>query len=52
MLAGATYGAAAIPDAWLTQLDRKVAEDIRSQVPALLELATRQTGSRQDRLQP
>lgn len=39
MLAGATYGASAIPDAWLKRLDSKVAAEIRSQVPALLAIA-------------
>jgi ADP-ribosyl-[dinitrogen reductase] hydrolase len=39
MLAGATYGAAAIPDSWLRKLDLKVVAEIRAQVPALLALA-------------
>lgn len=39
MLAGATYGAAAIPPAWLRSLDRAVAAEIRRQVPALLQIA-------------
>ncbi len=39
MLAGATYGLAAIPQAWLSRLDRKVAKEIREQVPRLLALA-------------
>ncbi|HEY0283664.1 MAG TPA: ADP-ribosyl-[dinitrogen reductase] hydrolase [Rhizomicrobium sp.] len=39
MIAGATYGLAAIPDAWLRKLDAKVAAEIRQQVPALLTLA-------------
>ena len=38
MLAGATYGASAIPNAWLKKLDRKVVEEIHRQVPALLEI--------------
>jgi ADP-ribosyl-[dinitrogen reductase] hydrolase len=39
MLAGATYGLANIPEAWLQRLDAKVAEEIRGQVPALLKIA-------------
>lgn len=39
MLAGATYGLAAIPQDWLVRLDRKVAAEIRGQVPRLLALA-------------
>jgi ADP-ribosyl-[dinitrogen reductase] hydrolase len=39
MLAGATYGTAAIPRAWLERLDRKVAAEIKAQVPQLLALA-------------
>lgn len=39
MLAGATYGFAAIPKRWLDRLDREVVTAIRSQVPKLLELA-------------
>jgi ADP-ribosyl-[dinitrogen reductase] hydrolase len=39
MLAGATYGVKDIPDAWLNKLDKKVAAEIRAQVPALLALA-------------
>jgi ADP-ribosyl-[dinitrogen reductase] hydrolase len=39
MLAGATYGLAAIPKSWLDRLDRKVTKEIREQVPALLALA-------------
>lgn len=38
MLAGATYGVQDIPSAWLTKLDRKVADEIRAQVPRLLEI--------------
>ena len=41
MLAGATYGPAAIPAAWLGKLDRKVAVEIRKQVPKLLAVAAR-----------
>lgn len=39
MLAGATYGASAIPEVWLKRLDSKVAAEIRAQVPDLLALA-------------
>ena len=39
MLAGATYGMAAIPPAWLARLDPKVAAAIRQQVPALLAIS-------------
>ena len=39
MLAGATYGADAIPQSWLKALDRNVAGEIRRQVPALLAIA-------------
>ena len=39
MLAGATYGFGDIPPAWLNKLDRKVAEEIRSQVKGLLKVA-------------
>ncbi|MEW5728105.1 MAG: ADP-ribosylglycohydrolase family protein, partial [Pseudomonadota bacterium] len=38
MLAGATYGIQDIPSAWLTKLDRKVADEVRAQVPRLLEI--------------
>lgn len=38
MLAGARYGCAAIPSKWLRRLDRKVASEIRDQVPALLAI--------------
>jgi ADP-ribosyl-[dinitrogen reductase] hydrolase len=41
MLAGATYGLAAIPQDWLAKLDRKVDAEIRAQVPALLAIARR-----------
>jgi ADP-ribosyl-[dinitrogen reductase] hydrolase len=41
MLAGATYGMAAIPASWLVKLDRKVAAEIREQVPKLLAIAAR-----------
>jgi len=40
MLAGATYGLAAIPSAWIAKLDRQVAQEIREQVPCLLAIAT------------
>ncbi len=39
MLAGATYGLAAIPANWLGRLDRKAASEIRGQVPQLLAIA-------------
>jgi ADP-ribosyl-[dinitrogen reductase] hydrolase len=38
MLAGATYGAGTIPNAWLDRLDPAVASEIRAQVPALLRI--------------
>ena len=38
MLAGATYGVATIPDAWLKRLDPAVATEIREQTMALLEI--------------
>ncbi|MBI5262745.1 MAG: ADP-ribosyl-[dinitrogen reductase] hydrolase [Bradyrhizobium sp.] len=41
MLAGATYGTSAIPEQWLRRLDRKVAAEIRDQVPRLLAIGTR-----------
>jgi ADP-ribosyl-[dinitrogen reductase] hydrolase len=41
MLAGATYGLAAIPKPWLSRLDRKISTTIHAQVPALLALAER-----------
>jgi ADP-ribosyl-[dinitrogen reductase] hydrolase len=41
MLAGATYGSAAIPRKWLAKLDADVAATIRLQVPNLLKLAAR-----------
>ncbi len=39
MLAGATYGMAAIPSRWLARLDVQAALEIRKQVPALLALS-------------
>jgi ADP-ribosyl-[dinitrogen reductase] hydrolase len=39
MLAGATYGPAAIPAQWLGALDRAVAAEIRGQVPKLLAMS-------------
>ena len=39
MLAGATYGLAAVPNNWLNKLDSKVVAEIRQQVPGLLALA-------------
>ncbi|MGD0633406.1 MAG: ADP-ribosyl-[dinitrogen reductase] hydrolase [Beijerinckiaceae bacterium] len=41
MLAGATYGLAAIPKKWLAKLDRAIAAEIRQQVPDLLAIAAR-----------
>ncbi len=40
MLAGATYGTAAIPARWLAKLDKTVEAEIRRQVPRLLAIAT------------
>ncbi len=39
MLAGATYGVEAIPDAWLRRLDKAITAAIREQTSALLALA-------------
>jgi ADP-ribosyl-[dinitrogen reductase] hydrolase len=39
MLAGATYGAASIPQPWLKRLDPAVVTEIRQQATGLLELA-------------
>lgn len=39
MLAGATYGLRDIPAAWSSKLDKKVADEIRTQVTGLLQLA-------------
>jgi len=39
MLAGATYGYAALPEEWMRKLDPKIASEIRAQVPALLAIA-------------
>ncbi|MEZ5786804.1 MAG: ADP-ribosyl-[dinitrogen reductase] hydrolase [Xanthobacteraceae bacterium] len=41
MLAGATYGKAAIPTAWLRRLDHRVGAAILAQVPRLLLIAER-----------
>lgn len=41
MLAGALYGASAIPKRWLIKLEPKVATEIREQVEGLLEMAAR-----------
>jgi ADP-ribosyl-[dinitrogen reductase] hydrolase len=38
MLAGATWGASAIPRKWLSKLDRKVFAEINAQVPRLLKI--------------
>ena len=43
MLAGATYGMAAIPASWLDKLDRTVAAEIHQQVAKLLAIASRTT---------
>ncbi|MBB1092556.1 ADP-ribosyl-[dinitrogen reductase] hydrolase [Rhodopseudomonas pseudopalustris] len=40
MLAGATYGLAAIPKRWLDRLDRSIAAAVREQAPRLLALST------------
>ena len=45
MLAGATYGLAALPAGWLAQLDRDVAFEIRRQVPLLLAIPGVEHGS-------
>jgi ADP-ribosyl-[dinitrogen reductase] hydrolase len=39
MLAGATYGLSAIPERWLSKLDRTVAGEIHELVPKLLAIA-------------
>ena len=39
MLAGASYGMAAIPPKWLAKVDRQVTAEIRAQVPRLLAIA-------------
>ncbi|MBK8176355.1 MAG: ADP-ribosyl-[dinitrogen reductase] hydrolase [Rhodospirillales bacterium] len=39
MLAGATYGAETIPQAWLKRLDPAVTDEIRQQTRALLEIS-------------
>jgi len=39
MLAGATYGLAQLPRAWLRKLDAKVSAEIRAQTPVLLAIA-------------
>jgi ADP-ribosyl-[dinitrogen reductase] hydrolase len=44
MLAGAAYGLGAIPQDWLARLDRKIAAEIRLQVPRLLALPGRPAG--------
>lgn len=44
MLAGATYGLDEIPPDWLARLDRKVAAEIRGQVPDLIAIAARLAG--------
>jgi ADP-ribosyl-[dinitrogen reductase] hydrolase len=41
MLAGATYGAVAIPDDWLRRMDPNVIAEIRAQVPALLAIGVK-----------
>lgn len=40
MLAGATYGLAAMPASWLSKLDRKIRSEISAQVPQLLTIAS------------
>jgi ADP-ribosyl-[dinitrogen reductase] hydrolase len=44
MLAGATYGAKALPTDWTRKLDKSIASDIRAQTRALLMLARRWRG--------
>lgn len=44
MLAGATYGASAIPDEWLKKVDPAVTAEIRAQVPKLLKIAREREG--------
>lgn len=44
MLAGATYGARALPTDWTRKLDKSIASDIRAQTRALLMLARRWLG--------
>ncbi len=39
MLAGAAYGLAAIPAAWVSRLDRNVSAEIKRQVPQLLAIS-------------
>lgn len=45
MLAGAAYGPAQIPYAWLRRLDRKASNEIRAQTARLLALAERLHGN-------
>ncbi len=45
MLAGATYGLAAVPAGWLAKLDPKVTSIIRKQVPELLAISAASGGS-------
>lgn len=44
MIAGALYGVGEIPKVWLSRLDRKIAQEIRGQVPALLALSVTPAG--------
>lgn len=46
MLAGATYGAEAIPRSWMNTLNPAVTKEIRAQVPVLLRVAREHTGGR------
>jgi ADP-ribosyl-[dinitrogen reductase] hydrolase len=39
MLAGATYGASAIPAAWIKRLDPAIVDEIQAQVPRLLRVS-------------
>jgi ADP-ribosyl-[dinitrogen reductase] hydrolase len=41
MLAGALYGAEAIPERWLERLDPEITRRIREQVEGLLQLSAR-----------
>jgi ADP-ribosyl-[dinitrogen reductase] hydrolase len=51
MLAGATHGLAAIPDAWRGKLDRAVTTEIQERVPKLLAIAAR-SATHQTKLVP
>jgi len=40
MIAGALYGAGELPKVWLSRVERKIVQEIREQVPALLALSS------------